>query len=142
MQGTIKCQTCGRDFMAKDSRTKYCSGECRRAAYKEKRKMKPRQLVKQICPQCGKEFETVGSRKIYCSCRCSKKSYYERIKSPKDVCQKSCLPRERTPRKETERCRKQTNRQETAAINEEARARHMTYGQYQAMLYAQSISGR
>lgn len=131
MQTVKRCKNCDKLFVAKAANTQYCNAECRKKAYKEQRAAVAKKIIIKTCPWCKKEFETATNRKNYCCEECAKKM---------NVSKAAARERNRQ-KKRTEQRRRLANKEETAAINEEARSRHMTYGQYQAMLYAQSIRG-
>lgn len=71
------CLTCGKVFIAKDNRVKYCSAECRyrywRPGKKSVKKIKKETVVyDKQCAICGADFTTILSQQIYCSPKCAK----------------------------------------------------------------------
>lgn len=71
------CLTCGKVFVAKDNRTKYCSAECRyrywRPGKKSVTKTKKETVVyNKQCAICGADFSTILPQQIYCSPKCAK----------------------------------------------------------------------
>lgn len=72
------CLICGKQYVPRNARQKYCSTACNREAqrrkdaekyYQKKEAIGERQVIK-ICPICGKEFSTDKSFKLYCSPEC------------------------------------------------------------------------
>ena len=91
------CKVCGREFVAKNHRTVYCSELCRavgkseasRKAYMKKVYGEVKENVlhgkRKTCPVCGKEFLSSNSAK-YCSYACrwkGKQENYQRKKKPR-----------------------------------------------------------
>ncbi len=71
------CLTCGKVFVAKDNRSKYCSAECRyrywRPGKKSITKTKKETVVyHKKCAICGADFNTILPQQIYCSAKCAK----------------------------------------------------------------------
>lgn len=71
------CLTCGKVFIAKDNRIKYCSAECRyrywRPGKKSITKTKKETVVyHKKCAICGADFNTILPQQIYCSAKCAK----------------------------------------------------------------------
>lgn len=71
------CLTCGKVFIAKDNRSKYCSAECRyrywRPGKKSVTKTKKETVVyNKQCAICGADFSTILPQQIYCSPKCAK----------------------------------------------------------------------
>lgn len=74
------CLTCGKVFLAKDNRSKYCSAECRyrywRPGKKSITKTKKETVVyHKKCAICGADFNTILPQKIYCSVICAKTAH-------------------------------------------------------------------
>lgn len=74
------CLTCGKVFVAKDNRSKYCSAECRyrywRPGKKSVKKIKKETVVyNKQCAICGADFSTILPQKIYCSAKCAKTAH-------------------------------------------------------------------
>ena len=74
------CLTCGKVFLAKDNRSKYCSAECRyrywRPGKKSITKTKKETVVyHKKCAICGADFDTILPQKIYCSVICAKTAH-------------------------------------------------------------------
>lgn len=74
------CLTCGKVFLAKDNRSKYCSAECRyrhwRPGKKSVKKIKKETVVyHKKCAICGADFNTILPQKIYCSVICAKTAH-------------------------------------------------------------------
>lgn len=74
------CLTCGKVFIAKDNRIKYCSAECRyrywRPGKKSINKTKKEKVVyHKKCAICGADFNTILPQKIYCSDICAKTAH-------------------------------------------------------------------
>lgn len=74
------CLTCGKVFIAKDNRPKYCSAECRyrywRPGKKSVKKIKKETVVyHKKCAICGADFNTILPQKIYCSVICAKTAH-------------------------------------------------------------------
>lgn len=108
------CAYCGKEYTAKRKGTKYCSGECCRAADRDNKRIKyvgkrrsvcarcgkPLPKYKtlycskacqrgsgqhtKVCIVCGKEFITTRSGKLTCSAECSKRNYYSKKTSRTD----------------------------------------------------------
>lgn len=71
------CLTCGKVFVAKDNRSKYCSAECRyrywRPGKKSVTKIKKETVVyHKKCAICDAAFSTILPQQIYCSPKCAK----------------------------------------------------------------------
>ena len=71
------CLTCGKVFIAKDNRIKYCSAECRyrywRPGKKSVTKIKKETVVyHKKCAICDAAFSTILPQQIYCSPKCAK----------------------------------------------------------------------
>jgi len=64
-----KCATCGIEFIARYSRSKYCSLPCRVAPERAKHNRRKQNPPIQ-CTVCGKEFYSSSSRAKYCSRKC------------------------------------------------------------------------
>lgn len=76
------CLTCGKVFVAKDNRSKYCSAECRyrhwRPGKKSMTKIKKETVVyHKKCAICGADFSTILPQKIYCSAICAKAAHIQ-----------------------------------------------------------------
>lgn len=76
------CLTCGKVFVAKDNRSKYCSAECRyrywRPGQKSITKIKKETVVyHKKCAICGADFGTILPQKIYCSAICAKAAHIQ-----------------------------------------------------------------
>lgn len=76
------CLTCGKVFIAKDNRSKYCSAECRyrywRPGKKSVKKIKKETVVyHKKCAICGADFGTILPQKIYCSAICAKAAHIQ-----------------------------------------------------------------
>lgn len=74
------CLTCGKVFVAKDNRSKYCSAECRyrywRPGKKSMTKIKKETVVyNKQCAICGADFSTILPQQIYCSAKCAKTAH-------------------------------------------------------------------
>lgn len=74
------CITCGKVFVAKDNRSKYCSAECRyrhwRPGKKSVNKIKKETVVyNKQCAICGADFSTILPQQIYCSAKCAKTAH-------------------------------------------------------------------
>ena len=74
------CLTCGKVFVAKDNRSKYCSAECRyrywRPGKKSVKKIKKETVVyDKQCAICGADFSTILPQQIYCSAKCAKTAH-------------------------------------------------------------------
>ena len=74
------CLTCGKVFLAKDNRSKYCSAECRyrhwRPGKKSVKKIKKETVVyHKKCAICGADFTTILPQQIYCSAKCAKTAH-------------------------------------------------------------------
>lgn len=74
------CLTCGKVFVAKDNRSKYCSAECRyrywRPGKKSVNKIKKEQIVyHKKCAICSANFTTILPQQIYCSAKCAKTAH-------------------------------------------------------------------
>lgn len=74
------CLTCGKVFIAKDNRSKYCSAECRyrywRPGKKSMTKIKKETVVyNKQCAICGADFSTILPQQIYCSAKCAKTAH-------------------------------------------------------------------
>lgn len=74
------CLTCGKVFIAKDNRQKYCSAECRyrywRPGKKSVKKIKKETVVyDKQCAICGADFSTILPQQIYCSAKCAKTAH-------------------------------------------------------------------
>lgn len=74
------CLTCGKVFIAKDNRVKYCSAECRyrywRPGKKSVTKIKKETVVYQKkCAICDAAFSTILPQQIYCSELCAKAAH-------------------------------------------------------------------
>lgn len=74
------CLTCGKVFIAKDNRVKYCSAECRyrywRPGKKSVKKIKKETVVyDKQCAICGADFSTILPQQIYCSAKCAKTAH-------------------------------------------------------------------
>lgn len=74
------CLTCGKVFIAKDNRVKYCSAECRyrywRPGKKSMTKIKKETVVyNKQCAICGADFSTILPQQIYCSELCAKAAH-------------------------------------------------------------------
>lgn len=74
------CLTCGKVFLAKDNRSKYCSAECRyrywRPGKKSITKTKKETVVyHKKCAICDAYFNTILPQKIYCSVICAKTAH-------------------------------------------------------------------
>ena len=59
------CEYCKKEFIAKDSRVKYCSDECRYNS-----RMNNKKSIHKICEYCGKEFIAHSNKAKYCSVKC------------------------------------------------------------------------
>lgn len=78
------CDFCKKDFITKQSFSKFCSKECQRKNYLNLHPTK-KEKIKKICPVCRSAF--IGnSRKKYCSVNCYHKFYYKRINIPEKSC--------------------------------------------------------
>ena len=64
------CLICGKNFVPRERRQKYCSDKCRCAAYLAKKRHAPKKVK---CPQCGEEFVPHAGRQKYCSVECREK---------------------------------------------------------------------
>ncbi len=71
-----RCPRC-RVWMG-DTRFKYCSHECSRAAERERRQMK-RPSSKRSCSDCKKEFVPTRMDARYCSARCRQRAHRGRV---------------------------------------------------------------
>jgi hypothetical protein len=121
-----KCTVCDIQYSAKSNRSKYCSGTCKKRAYRESKRI----TIEKECLECGKNFSTTKSNKIHCSTKCRRKKqskvyrkkHYEPAKYSKVCltcnthfeanrkdhmyCKKSCQPSSKQSRK----LRKRTKR--------------------------------
>ena len=67
------CECCGKEYIAHNKRSQFCSHKCRDVFYKRKKgqdsRLEPRAVV---CEICGKPFETFNASKATCSEECSR----------------------------------------------------------------------
>lgn len=63
------CVWCSKEFETEFHRTRYCSDDCRIAAYQSKR-AKDTTTIKLKCPTCGRTFAAPHTRRKYCSPEC------------------------------------------------------------------------
>ena len=61
------CIICGKEFIAKSKKAKYCSYECKYENYKLNH---PKKVFKKICPTCNKEFIANFHAQKYCCKKC------------------------------------------------------------------------
>lgn len=102
-----KCIMCGREFVPKTKRSRFCSETCMRKCCYQKEREKKRSAPKKekICVICGKVIDPKKSSKKYCSAECRKKNeqaYSEMLRNRKieamnvprtcPVCGKDFLP--------------------------------------------------
>lgn len=73
----LKCPTCGKEFETTNTTKKYCSYECKVAAFL-KRSKEEHQPVEKSCPNCGKKFVPNVGKQECCSGKCSEE--YGRLK--------------------------------------------------------------
>lgn len=69
------CQYCGKEFIAKQKQTKFCSRKCRDIDYRIRKGVpcnKNTEPYRKKCAECGKIFDTFYSRVVTCSPECSK----------------------------------------------------------------------
>lgn len=121
-----KCTVCDIQYSAKSSRSKYCSGACKKRAYRESKKV----IIEKECLECGKNFSTTKGNKIHCSTKCRRKkqskvyrkknyepakyskvcltcnTHFEANRKDHMYCKKSCQPSSKQSRK----LRKRTKR--------------------------------
>ena len=105
-----ECKWCGKSFVVKDNRDKYCSDECRKESFRKYQReykhknppinkpKKPKLLI--TCVVCGKEFVASSHNRIYCSDECKRerqlelqRSYRLNRKNPQPEPQKTYLSR-------------------------------------------------
>lgn len=119
------CAYCGKEFATTEPRKKYCNAECRDKQGLARKKRKP-EILK--CPTCGRTFIRKGKKK-YCS----------------DSCRYSMNSAKRSEAKKEAKIRTAAERRvitsHLAAANGAARDMNMTYGQYKAMQYMQTLEG-
>jgi len=75
-----QCAECGKEFVAKTKKARYCSGACTSRAYR--RRFKANYNV--TCAVCGEEFTTTRSTQKYCSESCKRKAENMRVKKKQD----------------------------------------------------------
>ena len=68
------CEYCKKEFIAKDSRVKYCSDECRYNS-----RMNNKKSIHKICEYCGKEFIAHSNKAKYCSVKCKSNATDNRL---------------------------------------------------------------
>ena len=112
------CAICGKEFLARSNRAKYCSVQCSNSLQAEKmrRRYVPAKPSTGICPVCGVEFDKRHRSRIYCSRACQKKNeHMDRITY------------DRVPKPIVDRT------QEVLDIDKKAKEAGMSYGKYVAM---------
>lgn len=123
------CKICGKSFMP-HGRQIYCSDKCADHTHTETRrkrkgiilfKDKPAEERKYVCDFCGKEFIRSHPSQTFCSHDCREKSNRQRKKEHKIVRLEMPYIKHKPKYKSN-----------IEAINAEAKARGMTYGQMQA----------
>lgn len=123
------CRMCGKSFTPV-GRQIYCSDKCAQHAQDAKRrkkkgiilfKDKPAEERKRACDFCGKEFIRSHPSQTFCSHDCREKSNRQRKKEHKIVRLEKPYIKHKPKYKSN-----------IEAINAEAKARGMTYGQMQA----------
>ena len=61
------CECCGKEFIAKSNKAKYCSSYCRgKVAGQKRAKLDNKNAVVKTCLYCGKEFIGHYNRKYCC----------------------------------------------------------------------------
>lgn len=116
------CKVCGKKFMANSTGTKYCSDDCRELAMKKR-------LKKLTCAICGKEFESVKCNARYCSQECRYKAQKLNYKTYKNY----------GVEQDNHTKVRKTSKRHLSSINRKARDANMSYGEYQAKLYMESM---
>lgn len=97
------CAFCGKEFMPRDDRQKFCSAECRIKFFNEKITAKKKVwLEKQTrkCDFCGKEYTPIRGNQRYCTNECrieadrQAKKEANKITATKkcEICEKEFLP--------------------------------------------------
>lgn len=72
------CKGCGKGFVPKDRRQKYCVESCRRVYYKEH--YFTQTIVDKTCPNCGTVFPTSAPKKqVYCTPECREDARIKRM---------------------------------------------------------------
>ena len=71
------CTVCDTEFKCKTENARYCSGNCRKKAYRRR----CRKEYNKQCELCSKDFTTTKSNKKFCNTKCTIKSEY--INRPK-----------------------------------------------------------
>lgn len=67
------CIVCGKEFLPKTKRSKFCCDGCMKKFYNEKEKAKKPKKKEKICVMCGKVIDPKKSSLKYCSAECRKK---------------------------------------------------------------------
>lgn len=78
----VICECCGKQFIAHNTRTRYCSRRCKDIGYKRSKGQNSRLDPCHVkCAICGKEFDTFNQSKKTCSDECSKELRRRRDKA-------------------------------------------------------------
>lgn len=75
MRWVGRCAECGAWFESRRNDAKFCSGKCRKRAYRRKP-----EIVK-YCPVCDSRFKTLSNNRVYCSDACYHREKYLRRKN-------------------------------------------------------------
>lgn len=70
------CKKCGKEFLARTTRQKYCSSDCYCGMYIP-RSQEP---ITKICIECGQEFKAVNGNQRYCCYECMIKANSRKAK--------------------------------------------------------------
>lgn len=121
------CLICGKPFRPEKAKN-YCSVECREEGNRinnRRNYFKNKPSLERNCPVCGKTFTPPNGRIIYCSDECRKRAVAMKLSS---VGEKS----KRKPKKDP---------MILTRLNQEARSKGLSYGQFQAQKYIAQMKG-
>lgn len=127
----VRCECCGKLLNRKQIANggRYCSRDCAGKTTKERNHEAEERLYKKKCKACGKEFTSVGYRQKYCSEECREAGREASRARAREQYQ------ERKEAAALERDKKHRLERDLAQAN----AHGMSYGQWKAMQYMQSL---
>lgn len=131
------CAECGKEFIPKNIKSKFCCKECKRVYYAKQPK---KGFAPKKCEYCGKEFIPNSSSGKYCCEKCRKAG-------AKEAHSKSSVHTQNYTSEKTKArsqypdvpASKRWEKMALAERNGEARKYHLSYGQAQAMAYCGTL---
>ena len=127
----VRCECCGKLLNRKQIANggRYCSRDCAGTTTKKRNHEAEERLYKKKCKACGKEFTSVGYRQKYCSEEC--RGYGGELSRAR--------AREQYQKQKAAEEVKKRNKNRLANDLAQANAHGMSYGQWKAMQYMQSL---